>query len=44
VKSIITSRIRTKACMTARGDAPMLTTRHPVDFPYTRAEIEALFR
>jgi hypothetical protein len=22
----------------------MLTARHPVDFPYTRAEIEALFR
>ncbi len=22
----------------------MLTTRHPVDFPYTRPELEALFR
>jgi hypothetical protein len=22
----------------------MLTTRHPVDFPYTRQELEALFR
>lgn len=22
----------------------MLTTRHPVDFPYTRLELEALFR
>jgi hypothetical protein len=43
VKSIITSRIRTNAGMTARGDAPMLTARHPVDFAYTRAELEAIF-
>jgi hypothetical protein len=26
------------------GKIPMLTTRHPVDFPYTRAEQEVIFR
>jgi hypothetical protein len=26
------------------GGKTMLTTRHPVDFPYTRQELEALFR
>jgi hypothetical protein len=28
----------------SEGLQTMLTTRHPVDFPYTRAELEALFR
>jgi len=28
----------------AGGGALVLTTRHPVDFPYTRQELEALFR
>ena len=31
------------AVRTARGEASLLTTRHPVDFPDTRAELEALF-
>jgi hypothetical protein len=44
VKSITTSRIRTKACMTAKGDAPMPPARHRVDFPYMPAELEAIFR
>jgi hypothetical protein len=27
-----------------RGEFPMLTTRHPVDFPYTLQELQGLFR